>query len=297
MPKGVPKNGYRKTSGYQGAAAATLVSPLELRAARPSESLVDLSETDEQIEERIGTRFKIMNTMARATALGANPSFIISGPPGLGKSFGVTQILEGLQDEGKIVATFISGFTRATGLYKSLYRAKDPANVIVFDDADSAFMDDTSLNLLKVACDSTKTRHVSWMAETRMETDEGEPMPTRFEFEGSIIFITNLDFDELIARGTRLAPHLEAFISRAHYLDLALKSKRDYMVRIKQVMRMSMAKSLNLSSEESAQIINYMDKNSGKIRELSLRMAQKIARLIKMSPSSWSTIADATCLR
>jgi hypothetical protein len=82
---------------------------------------------------------------------------------------------------------------------------------------------------LKAATDSTKGRKLQWLAETKMLDEEGDRMPRFFDFEGSVIFITNYDFDEFIDRGHKLSPHFEALISRSHYLDLAMKTKQDYV--------------------------------------------------------------------
>ncbi len=168
---------------------------------------------------------------------------------------------------------------------------------MVFDDADSIFMDDVSLNLLKKACDSTETRHISWLAETKMETDEGEALPTHFEFEGSIIYITNLDFDRMVASGNKLSKHVQALESRAIYLDLTMKTRKDYMVRIKQVLKRGMAEKLGISKEKENVILTYMDDNSQRLRELSLRTVVKLAKLMNMSPASWKILANATCLK
>jgi hypothetical protein len=45
------------------------------------------------------------------------------------------------------------------------------------------------------------------------------------------------------------------------------------------------------------QILDYMADNLARINELSLRMAIKLAELIKMRPDSWKTVADVTCLK
>ena len=130
----------------------------------------------------------------------------------------------------------MKGYVRATGLVKLLYQYRNAGQVIVFDDADAIFFDDVSLNLLKAVCDTTETRRVSWLSEGSLVDEEtAVRIPRNFEFKGTIIFISNYDFDAMIDRGHKLAPHLAALVSRAHYIDLAMKSRRDYLVRIRQV--------------------------------------------------------------
>ncbi len=83
----------------------------------------------------------------------------------------------------------------AIGLYSKLYEFSDSKNILVFDDCDSILLDDVALNLLKGALDSGKKRVISWLSESSALRREG--IPDRFEFKGSVIFITNLKFDKM----------------------------------------------------------------------------------------------------
>ena len=51
-------------------------------------------ETDEETIERMRQRFDILTDMTKATKRGDVRAMIVSGPPGVGKSFGVEQVLE-----------------------------------------------------------------------------------------------------------------------------------------------------------------------------------------------------------
>lgn len=293
MPRGYPKDGVRRSRktglpivGKSKLAAATTMS---LQAAPV------VFETDEEIEAKIAERFSVMDIMSEATALGQNRALIVSGPAGLGKSYGVTKMLEKAEDKGRTFVV-VKGYIRPTGLYKLLYENRFSKCVVVFDDADSIFGDDVSLNLLKAACDSTRERRLSWLTETKMEDEDGERLPRSFEFNGSVIFITNYDFDDMIARGNKLAPHFEAMISRSHYLDLALKSKRDYLVRIKQVVRNGMLND-ELNGHQIDELMEFIETNMEKLRELSLRMVVKLAGLMQMNASTWKAMAKVTCMR
>jgi hypothetical protein len=191
--------------------------------------------------------------------------------------------------------TIISGFVRATGLFKMLYQHRHEGNIIVFDDADSVFYDDVSLNLIKAVCDTTQQRHVSWLSEAVLiDEDSADRIPKTFEFHGSVIFITNLDFDTLIHRGHKLAPHLQALVSRSHYIDCGMKNKHDYVVRIKQVIKQGML--ADLSDDQKQDVIDYIVENQDRLRELSLRMALKVGNIRKTS-TSWRKFADITCCK
>jgi hypothetical protein len=253
--------------------------------------VINSEETDFQIQQRIGKRFNALDVMARATAKGINRSLIVSGPPGLGKSFGIERAAEEIVGD----FTHVKGYIRPTGLYKTLYENRFPSNLIVFDDIDSLFSDETSLNLLKAACDSSDVRRLSWLSNSVMEDDDGEEIPKNFEFEGSIIFITNIDFEAQIEKATKLAPHFDALMSRSHYLSLDIKNKRDYIVRIKQVLNAGMLDIL--SKEEKEEIVSFMEQNIAKMRELSLRMAKKLADLMLMDKTTWKDLASMTCMK
>jgi hypothetical protein len=180
-----------------------------------------------------------------------------------------------------------------------LYEARFTNSVLVFDDSDSIFHDDVSMNLLKTACDSTERRVLHWLSRSleREEDEDGESIPEKFEFEGSIIFITNYDFDALIRSGNKLAPHFEALVSRSHYLDLAMKTKMDYLVRIKQVVRGGMLRDRGMADIDTIQIMQFIENNVDRLRELSLRMVVKLAGLYKMDRVNWQKLAKQTCFR
>lgn len=254
-------------------------------------------ETDEQIDKRIAERFDVLDLMTQATINGDSRAMVVSGPPGLGKSYTVESALSQF-DPNEEIHTIIKGYVRATGLIKLLYRYRHRNNVIVFDDADSIFFDDTSLNLIKAVCDTTERRVVSYLAESKLIDDEtAELIPHRFEFNGSIVFITNYDFDEMIERGHKLAPHFQALLSRAHYIDLTMKTRRDYIVRIRQVVKQGLLKDSGLNWAEQVQVISFIEDNQEKLRELSLRIVLKVASIFKSTPSNWQKIAKITCCK
>lgn len=252
-------------------------------------------ETEKQIEEKLEERFMIMEILAHSAIKGENRSLIISGPPGLGKSYTVEQALQ-LYDPNGLRHSIIKGYVKTTGLLRALYKHRHEGEVIVFDDADTIFFDDTSLNMLKTVCDTTEKRMVSYMAETNMvDEDSAQKIPRQFEFRGSIIFITNHDFDAMIQRGHKLAPHFSALISRSHYVDLAMKTDRDYLVRIKQVVRQGLLK--DMSEEQKQDVLAFVEHNSYRMRELSLRMVLKVASIRKMNMPAWDSLAKVTCCK
>lgn len=287
MPRGVPKAGFRKTRKT----AKTIQAPQTL-----FEVPLQTNETDDQIAKKLSTRFRILNLMAKGCTDKTIRSLIVSGPAGLGKSYTVEETLKNW-DPDEENWTQVKGYLRPTGLFKLLYDYRQPGKVIVFDDADAIFGDETSLNMLKAVCDSGERRRVSYLSEFVLISDESaETLPKSFEFEGTIIFITNYDFDKMIDKGHKLSPHFSALVSRSHYVDLAMKTKRDFLVRIKQVALDGLLTDVGLDEAQGEEVLEYIDKNYERMRELSLRMAQKVAAL-RLLDDNWTELADVTCLR
>jgi hypothetical protein len=255
---------------------------------------LNINETDDQIEDRIAERFDVLNFLAHSCVDGNSRAAIVSGSPGVGKSYGIMRILEQYDPTGNQY-TIVKGYSRATGIVKLLYQFRHPGNVIVFDDCDSVFADDISLNLLKAVVDTCDQRRVSWLSEGKLlDEDTGELVPRHFDFEGSVIFLTNLDFDAMIARGHKLAPHLEALQSRAHYLDLTLKTAKDKIVRIRQVVEQGLLSHLDLDAQ--VDVLTFVEAYYENMRELSLRAVIKLGAL-RASNDNWLKIARITMLK
>jgi hypothetical protein len=154
-------------------------------------------------------------------------------------------------------------------------------------------MDDLALNILKAALDSGKRRRICWNSDSHMLSREG--VPDQFEFKGSAIFITNINFDNI--KSKRLQDHLGALQSRCHFLDLTLNTMRDKFLRIKQIfLQGDLFQDYDLTQEQSEEILEFMDQKKDQLREMSLRMALKIADLIKISPN-WRAMAENTVMK
>lgn len=257
-------------------------------------------ETDDQAMDRIANRFAILDEMAAACIAGDIRSMIVTGPPGVGKSFGVTTQMEKATLFDKIAGKkpryqIVKGTMSAIGLFALLYKYSDSKNILIFDDCD-IWEDQDAINILKGALDSGKTRRISYNKDSRILREEG--VPNTFEFKGSIIFITNKNFDN--QRSSKIQPHLDALQSRSHFLDLTINSDRDKMLRIRQVYRDAdpgLFVDYNFSKEQEETILNFMWDNHTRLREISLRMTIKIADLVKISPNNWKSLATATCMR
>jgi hypothetical protein len=258
----------------------------------------EVAETDEQVMQRIEERFEILDEMTRATINGDVRAMIVQGPPGVGKSYGVTAQLERaniFEDVAGRPAKYevVKGAMTAIGLYVTLYKHSDPGHVLVFDDCDSILQDELSLNILKAALDSGKKRRIFWNSDSHLLRREG--VPDSFDFKGSVIFITNIKFESI--KSKKLLDHLEALQSRCHFLDLTMNTMRDRILRIRQIAKKGdLFQGYGFNQTTEMEIISFMDENQTQLREMSLRMALKIADLAKIS-ANWRNVAKMTCMR
>jgi hypothetical protein len=255
-------------------------------------------ETDEEIIERTRMRFQILQDMTTAVKSGDVRAMIVTGPPGVGKSFGVEEVLAkddlfDMMGQRKPKYEIVKGAMSAIGLYSKLYKYSDPKSILVFDDCDSILLDDVALNILKAALDSSKKRTISWNTDSRVLRSEG--VPDKFEFKGGAIFITNLKFENV--RSKKLQEHLAALESRCHYIDLRMDTDREKVLRIKQIVKDGMLDSYELADVAKDEVINFIEEFRGQMRELSLRTVLKVADLRKSFPANWQNMAKVTVMK
>ena len=254
--------------------------------------------SDEELIEKTRARFQILIDMTKAVKAGDVRAMIVSGPPGVGKSFGVEEVLTkddlfNTLGERKPKYEIVKGAMSAIGLYTKLYKYSDAKNILVFDDCDSILLDDIALNILKAALDSSKKRTISWNTDSRLLRSEG--VPDRFEFKGGAIFITNLKFENV--RSKKLQEHLAALESRCHYIDLRMDTDREKVLRIKQIVKDGMLDSYELEDIAKDEVVSFIDDNRSTMRELSLRTVLKVADLRKSFPNNWQNMAKVTVMK
>jgi hypothetical protein len=99
-------------------------------------------------------------------------------------------------------------------------------------------------------------------------------------------------------KSQKVRDHLDALQSRCHYLDLTLDTMRDKVLRIKQIAQDGgLFETYDFAQCEQDEIIEFLETNKNKFREMSLRMAIKIADLKKSFPLKWKAMAQVTCMR
>ena len=289
---------YRVTSGALAKNLVDLPAGVNsLEQERVPDAAV-AHESDETIIERTRQRFEILSEMTKAVKAGTVRAMIVSGPPGVGKSFGVEEVL-GKEDLFNVLGNrkpkyeVVKGAMSAIGLYKKLYELSGEKNVVVFDDCDSVLLDDVALNILKAALDTSKKRSISWNTDSRLLRSEG--IPDRFDFKGGAIFITNIKFENV--RSKKLQDHLAALESRCHYIDLKMDTDREKVLRIKQIVQDGMLDSYEFDDIAKDEVVDYIIDNRSAMRELSLRTVLKVADLRKSFPTNWQAMASVTVMK
>ena len=238
----------------------------------------------------INDRFGFVTDMVTMLCNGAQPSVVITGPGGLGKSYTVTRALEsngftdvslldGIYDVGARIPSnkyiVVKGHSTPKGLYRLLFENKD--GVIVFDDCDSVLKDPVSLNLLKGALDSYDRRIISWRADIR-----DEDLPTTFEFKGRVVFISNLSSSQID----------QAIITRSMAVDLSMTNQQK-VERMRHIME-SGEFMPDADMQHKVDAITLVDLLQDDVKELSLRTLIQVTKIRASAGSNWRDLAEYT---
>lgn len=230
----------------------------------------------------------------------AIPALIVQGPAGCGKSYPAEQRLEIVERSGR-AAVQLGGSVTPVVLYSSLYEVRDQG-VLLIDDADSIYRCEESLNLLKHAVESKPVRTLAWNKLSTALAKEG--IPRSFDFTGSVIFITNLDLDRVVEKGTKMSPHISALQSRALYLSLEIDSTEDLVVWIEHVVHEGgMLDQHGIRDpRDKARIVQYIADNADRLRSLSLREVMKLAGLYRSfggpeERDDWIAMVEETMIK
>ena len=214
---------------------------------------------------------QMFNNLERLTKMvgkGIQPSLVITGSAGTGKTFLVKDTLTkmGLKESNEFV--HFKGRATAAGLFVTLYDNCD--KIIVLDDCDSVFKDPDAVNMLKAALDSYDTRNISYITSKPLKDQFGTHLPRSFEFTGKIIFISNLDQSTLD----------EAIRSRSFVSDISMTTEQMFM-RIEGLMEKMENKIPAKAKQQAMTIMKELNEKYDGI-SVNLRSFIKAARICAM---------------
>ena len=235
----------------------------------------------------INKRFEFVENLVKMVASGVQPSAVITGQGGLGKTYTVTKTLkaagyEDLSDlasfeEGSRIQhsksfTTVKGYSTAKGLYRTLF--ENNGSVIIFDDCDSVLKDPIAVNLLKGALDSYGKRIISWNADMK-----DEDLPRSFNFTGKVIFISNYTQDKID----------QAIRSRSMMIDLTMTNEQkidrmEFIAKSDEFMP-------EYDAEAKADAVRFIRKVKDEAKELSLRTLISVTK-IRSSNENWEELAE-----
>ena len=236
----------------------------------------------------INQRFGFLTDMVTMLAKGDQPSVVVTGPGGLGKSHTVTKALTtfGLKDMSvlddfeiggevpKNAFITVKGYSTSKGLYRTLYENRK--STIVFDDCDSVLKDAVSLNLLKGALDSYSRRIISWRAD--FKDDE---LPQSFEFKGRVVFISNLSSSSLD----------QAILTRSMVVDLTMTSEQ----KVERMRHIATESDFmpDFDKQFKTDALDLIASLKDSVKELSLRTLIQVVKIRKSNPNgNWKDLAE-----
>jgi hypothetical protein len=234
----------------------------------------------------INERFGFVEKLVNMVASGVQPSAVITGEGGLGKTYTVTKTLEtaGYQDISDLASfqigaalnmrrcfTTVKGYSTPKGLYRTLF--ENNKSIVVFDDCDSILKDPVALNLLKSALDSYGKRIISWNADMR-----DEDLPRSFEFTGRVIFISNMTQDGID----------QAIRSRSMMIDLSMTA--DQKIERMETIAQSDEFMPEYDSQSKSDALNLIREIKDDVKEISLRTLIAVTK-VRASNTDWKDLA------
>jgi hypothetical protein len=214
------------------------------------------------------TMFGNLERLTKMVGRGIQPSLVITGMAGVGKTHLVKETLKQMGLRESYDFEHFKGKATAAGLYMTLYANSD--KIVVLDDCDSVFKDDDAVNILKAALDSYDTRQISYISTRPLKDEFGEPIPTRFEFTGKIIFISNINQSKLD----------EAIRSRSFVADISMNTEQMFL-RMEQLMNTIESKIPMPAKQQALAIMKALHAKYDGV-DINLRSFIKAARIAAM---------------
>jgi hypothetical protein len=219
---------------------------------------------------------------------------LISGDAGTGKTHWVQKAFidtKSTEDVKYVKGSSIS----AAALYVILYAYRESGKVIVLDDCDiihkSPAERNSILDMLKGATEITKgERNISWERAAPNPLMVANNVPTSFNFEGSIVWITNETTEDI---SKKVKNHWNAIFSRFTIIKVYLNQQEKLLYTLHLIEDIGML-GLNCQGKEGgyplivqSDTIEYIKENYKLLPEITPRMAIRIADTRFNFPTDW----------
>lgn len=214
------------------------------------------------------TMFGNLERLTKMVGRGIQPSLVITGMAGVGKTHLVKETLKQMGLKESYDFEHFKGKATAAGLYLTLYANSD--KIVVLDDCDSVFKDDDAVNILKAALDSYDTRQISYISTKPLKDEFGEPIPSRFEFTGKIIFISNINQSKLD----------EAIRSRSFVADISMNTEQMF-TRMEQLLPTMESRIPLAAKQQALEIMKSLHAKYDGV-DINLRSFIKASRIAAM---------------
>lgn len=139
----------------------------------------------------------------------------------------------------------------------------------MFDDCDSVFSNPNAVNILKAVLDTSGDGTVSWVSPAV----ENAGLPTQFQFNGRVIFISN--------KQTSALP--QPILSRSLIVDMDM-DKHDILERAKFLDSVLLPK---LNDVQRAELFAFVELNLDDFRDVSLRLFVLASPFIECKFPNW----------
>ena len=243
----------------------TRVSAMDMNVALTPAPEPKLSFMSVRQEQDPSVMFANIERLTKMVGKGIQPSLVITGSAGTGKTHLVKQTLTDMGFEEAKDFVHFKGRATAAGLFVTLYENED--KIIVLDDCDSVFKDDDAVNILKGALDSYDARKISYISTKTLKDTYGCEVPRHFEFTGKIIFISNISQAKLDA----------AIRSRSFVADVELTTEQMF-ARMEQLMSKMESRIPSAAKEQALKYMKELAEEFDGV-EVNLRSFIKAARI------------------
>jgi len=171
-----------------------------------------------------------LQNFIKYVALGKAPAVIICGPPGTSKTYIVRRTFhfEGLKP-GSDYRIEKGGGLSVAAVYDLLFENRN--RILILDDFDTPLRNEDTINMLKAITDSYDKRILSISREKRMSSgqhQESSSSPSKFEYKGKLVIITNLKKSEIDRALLSRAPAFEVSFNNKDIIE-ALQIMLEYI--------------------------------------------------------------------